>query len=78
MQREAWCGECGGNPAPVGNPTGGYDRHTDSISDLRHQRQCTGLRDNGTGEFCSEEHSPMPAGFIALRDDGVDATSFQP
>src|SRR5258706_10361840 len=70
--------KCGGNTTAVGNPAGGYDRHADSIRDLRHQRQCAGLRGNRDVEVGSEENPPMSTGFISLSDDRIYAPRFQP
>src|SRR5271168_2413464 len=68
----------GGNSAPIGDPASGYDRHADGIDDLRNERQGAGLRGHRPVAVGSEEGPPMPACFISLRNDGIDATSFQP
>src|SRR5271166_5711569 len=68
----------GGDATPVGNPASGDDRNSDSVDDLWHQRQCTRLRSDRTIEVRCKESPPMSAGFRALSDDGINATSFQP
>jgi hypothetical protein len=70
--------KCGGNATAVGNPASGYDWHSNSVNNLRHQRQCPWLRGAGTVKVRPKEHTPITAGFIALSDNDVDATSFQP
>src|SRR5271155_4263931 len=70
--------EYGGDATPIGNPASGDDRNSDSVDDLWHQRQCTGLRGNRAIEVRCKESPPMSASFRALSDDGIDATSLQP
>jgi hypothetical protein len=67
-----------GNAAAVGDPAGGNDRDADRIDDLRHQRHRTRLRRERGIEVGREEHPAMPSGLIALGDDHIDATRFQP
>jgi len=70
--------EGGRDPATISDPTGGDNRHSDGINDLRYQRERAGLWDGPSLAVRSEERTPVSPRLVALSDDGIGAMRFQP